>query len=283
MTWTRSRVALGAVAAVLLLTAGIGLGRAGAGAGATSSDDGLRGEVVVLAAASLAAPYEQLAAELEAAHPGLRVTLSVGPSSTLAAQVVQGAPADVLATASEPTMATALAGLRDADVPGARDARPVVVATNTMALAVAPGAGVDALGDLERPGVRLAVCRAEVPCGVGAAAVLDAAGLAVEPVTYENDVAAVLTKVVLGEADAGLVYASDVRPDAARVRAGSVVGVALSDTGGTDGTDGTAWTTRYPVLAVPDAPHPRAAAAFVALVTSERGAEVLREHGFGPP
>ncbi|WP_307844997.1 molybdate ABC transporter substrate-binding protein [Actinotalea solisilvae] len=276
---TRSRVALGAAAAVLLLTAGIGLGRAAGGPEAPSPADGaLRGEVVVLAAASLAGPYEQLAAELEAAHPGLRVTLSVGPSSALAAQVVAGAPADVLATASEETMATAVAGLRDADVPGARDARPVVVATNTLALAVTPdaaAAGLAGLADLDRAGVRLAVCRPEVPCGAGAAAVLGGGSVATAPVTYENDVAAVLTKVVLGEVDAGLVYTSDVRPDAPRVRDGSVVGVVLDE-------PGAAWTTRYPVLAVPDAPHPEAAAAFVALVTSERGAQVLRDHGFGP-
>ncbi len=254
--------------------------------------DALTGEVVVLAAASLAEPLEVLAADLEALHPGLDVTVSVGPSSALAAQVAAGAPADVLATASPETMATAVAAL---DGSGG-DVEPVVVATNGMALAVpgpaAPGGAgdVDALADLdglsgaEDPAsprgavatgrdVRYAVCQEQVPCGAGAAAVLAEAGVVAAPATFEHDVGGVLTKVASGEVDAGLVYASDVHPGATLVREGRVVGVPLDS----------AWTTSYPVLALPDAPHPAAARAVVALLASERGAAALRDAGFGPP
>ncbi|WP_255491600.1 molybdate ABC transporter substrate-binding protein [Actinotalea sp. JY-7876] len=302
-----------AATTVLLVGGGVWLAEGGTASAGTDAadaapratpggaDDDAAGEVVVLAAASLAEPYETLAAELERRHPGLTVTISTGPSTALAAQVAAGAPADVLATASVETMAAATGALDEA---GTGTPEPVVVATNTMALAVpgpsAPGNGdapddddaVRSLADLAH--ARYAVCRPEVPCGEGADAVLAAAGVARAPVTYENDVGGVLTKVAMGEVDAGLVYASDVHPSAPLVRAGRVVGVPLDGATGDRGAagepgtaltgDGAApWTTSYPVLVLPDAPHPAGARAFVDLLTSDVGRAVLRDAGFGPP
>lgn len=248
-------------------------------AGAPSPDGaGVTGEVVVLAAASLAEPLRTVASELERQHPGLTVTVSAGPSSALAAQVAEGAPADVLAAASPDTMAVAV----DALTAAGHDVEPVVVASNTMALAVpgpaAPGGAGDvaSLADLA-VGVRYAVCEPQVPCGEGATAVL--ADVDAAPVTLERDVGAVLTKVAFGEVDAGLVYASDVHPGAPLVREGRVVGVPLDPPAAGDPP----WTTSYPVLALPEAPNPAGARAVVAFLTSEQGRAVLRDAGFGPP
>lgn len=272
--------AAGAAVAVAAVVVGgvIASARADGPAAAGARPGEPTGEVVVLAAASLAEPFERLAAELEADHPGLTVTLSVGPSSALAAQVAAGAPVDVLATASPATMATATRALTSP--PGA-EVQPVVVATNTLALAVpgpaAPGGPGDVSGLADLDGdVRYAVCQEQVPCGAGAAVVLAAAGVEHPPVTFEDDVGGVLTKVAFGEVDAGVVYASDVHPGAALVREGRVVGVGLGPAAG-------AWTTSYPVLALPDAPNPAGARAVLDLLTSERGAALLRDAGFGPP
>ncbi|MBX9247187.1 molybdate ABC transporter substrate-binding protein [Actinotalea ferrariae] len=265
----------------MLVAGGVWLAGSGAAEPADAPSAGgaaATGEVVVLAAASLAEPLRTVASELERQHPGLTVTVSAGPSSALAAQVAEGAPADVLAAASPDTMAVAV----DALTAAGHDVDPVVVATNTMALAVpgpaAPGGAGDVVSLADLAGdVRYAVCEPQVPCGEGAAAVLSDVDAA--PVTYERDVGAVLAKVAFGEVDAGLVYASDVHPGAPLVREGRVVGVPLDEPDPGDAP----WTTSYPVLALPDAPNPAGARAVVAFLVSQQGRAVLRDAGFGPP
>lgn len=157
--------------------------------------------LTVLAAASLTGPFQQLAVEFEERHD-VRVTLSFDSSATLAQQTVEGAPADVLATADEATMDDAVAG-------GATAAAPTRFALNELVLAVPAGnpADVEALGDLG--GSAWVRCVDTAPCGRLAGRVLAGAGVAAEPVSLETDVRAVLTKVVTGEAEAGLVYATD--------------------------------------------------------------------------
>lgn len=260
-TPSRPVLRLVGVAAVVatLVGGGLALADGGPAAGTTTSDGAV---VTVLAAASLGEAFEELAASFEAEHPGVDVALSAGPSSTLAAQVAAGAPADVLATADERTMATALADVADAE--------PRVLARNVPALAVAASSDVDALTDLAD--VPFALCRPEVPCGAVAERLLADAGVDAEPVTYESDVTAVLTKVAWGEVDAGLVWASEVRPGAAVVRDGRVRAVALPA--------GLAEPVDLAVVALPAGPEPDLAAAFVEHALSDVGRRVLADAGF---
>lgn len=222
------------------------------------------GTVTVLAAASLRTTFTQLARAFERDHPGTTVRLSFGPSSGLAQQVVQGAPADVLASASAATMATVTRAGAAAD--------PVTFAVNRMQVAVPPSnpAGITGLADLVRPGVTVALCQPQVPCGAVARTVLRQAALDVTPVTEEVDVGSVLTKVQLGEVDAGVVYVTDVRTAGARVR-----GVVIPD-------DVNA-STSYPIATLAAAPNPVTARAFVAAVLAPAGQRVLAAAGFASP
>ena len=263
-------------AGALALTACGGAGSA-AGPGPVTGEEGatdvradaLTGELTIFAAASLQGAFDELAAIFAERHPGVMVAPIVyDGSSTLATQLVEGAGADVVATADERTMATVVtAGL----VAG----EPAIVATNTLRIAVAPDNphGVTGLADvaaLLAAGGRVAVCAPEVPCGTATAAVLGAAGLSLTGASEEQNVSAVLTKVVAGEADAGLVYATDVARVAGGVRGVEFPEAALA-------------VNSYPVAVLADAPAPDPAHAFVELVLSEEGAAVFAAHGFGAP
>jgi molybdate transport system substrate-binding protein len=225
-----------------------------------------RGETVtILAAASLTEAFGELGRRLEQSRPGLSVRFSFGPSSTLATQVAEGAPADVLATADERTMGVAVAA-------GAVAGGPIVFAKNTLVIAVPSGnpAAVVSPRDLARPSVKVALCAPAVPCGAAAVRALEAAGVEVVPVTLERDVKAVLAKVMLGEVDAGLVYATDARAAGERVVTIPFPEAALA-------------RNPYLIAIVKDAPHPGAARAFVELVVSGAGRAVLAEAGFDAP
>lgn len=231
-----------------------------------TAPDGAGDETVtILAAASLSEAFGELGGRLERARPGLTVRFSFAASSTLAAQVTEGAPADVLATADERTMGIAAQA-------GALAGKPVVFARNTLVIAVPTGnpAGVASSADLARPGVKVALCAPPVPCGAAAARALDAAGLEVTPVTWERDVKAVLAKVMLGEVDAGLVYSTDARAAGERVVTIPFPEAALA-------------RNPYLIAIVKGAPHPGAARAFVELVVSDTGRAVLAEAGFDAP
>ncbi|PPH44497.1 molybdate ABC transporter substrate-binding protein [Rathayibacter sp. AY1C9] len=253
-------------AAALLLLAGCSAPSTPAGdtatGGATSS---VGGSITVFAAASLKGAFTELATGFEAAEPGAQVELSFAGSSDLATQIVNGAPADVFASADERTMSTvAEAGFVDGD--------PVDIATNTLEIAVPPGnpAQVASLADLARPGTATVVCAPQVPCGAAAVAVEQAAGVDISPVSEESSVTDVLGKVSSGEADAGLVYATDVRG-----AAGSVTGIPFDEASEAVNT--------YPIAALTGAGDPATAAAFVAYVASDAGRAVLAAAGFGAP
>jgi molybdate transport system substrate-binding protein len=261
-----------------LLATLVALALSACGAG-RPSPDGASGSptagITVFAAASLTGSFRELGRRFEAAHPGSRVTFSFGPSSGLATQIVAGAPADVFAAASERTMAQVVAaGLASS---------PEVFATTWLQLAVPPAnpRRIDELDDLDDPGVKLVLCQEQVPCGAAADATLAKAGLTVVPVSREADVKAVLTKVSLGEADAGLVYVTDVR-----AAGGDVLGVPVPADRNT--------ATTYPIAALTrsdaDAAQQDAsqqgtaqqatAQAFVEFVLSDAGAAVLAGAGF---
>jgi len=234
------------------------------GDAAPSGDGAPERTVTVFAAASLTDAFADVAAAFEDEHPGVTVELSFAGSSALREQVLDGAPADVVATADEAVMAD----LVDEGAVG----EPVAFATNRLQLAVPAGnpAGVGGLDDLGRGDLVIGLCAAGVPCGDLARRVLDGAGVEPAPDTEEPNVRALLAKVEAGELDAGLVYATDVRAAGDAVEA---VDVPVGEEG----------TTRYPIAAVADAPHPRAADAFVAFVTTPAARDVLADHGFGPP
>lgn len=166
--------------------------------------------VTVLAASSLTDAFAAIETAYEAEHPGVDVVVSSGGSSSLAAQIEQGVPADVFASADLVTMDRVL----DAVDPAGP---PVVFALNRLVIAVAPGnpADITGLDDLARPGLVVVLAAPEVPAGNYAARLLADAGVAVTPASLEQNVRAVASKVALGEADAGIVYATDVaaQPD----------------------------------------------------------------------
>ena len=231
------------------------------------------GALTVFAAASLTDVFTELGDRLSADNPDVEVRFNFAGSSALAAQVDQGAPADVFASADEAQMA------RVVDAGLARS--PELFAANRLMLAFplddpagigrqGDAAGVPALADLVDRDITLAVCAPEVPCGVAAAEVLDRAGLGDVPDTYEEDVRAVLTKVLLGEVDAGLVYRTDVLTVPSQVGARAF-------------REAEAARNRYPVAVLGDAPNPVAAQAFVDLVLSAEGQDVLEQAGFFPP
>lgn len=232
--------------------------------GSNSAGSDLSGTVTVLAAASLTGSFTQLGKQFEAAHPGVTVRFSFGPSSGLAESIVQGAPADVFASASAKNM--------DQVVAGGAAASPTTFATNVMEIAVPPSnpGKVRALADLANKGVKVALCQAQVPCGVTAAQVLSKAKLTVKPVTLEADVKATLTKVQLGSVDAGVVYVTDVRAAGSKVK-GIAIPAAVNA------------STSYPVAALTKAPNAAGAAAFVAYVLSADGVAALTAAGFGKP
>jgi molybdate transport system substrate-binding protein len=222
------------------------------------------GTVTVLAAASLTETFTALGREFEAAHPGTTVTFSFGSSATLAAQAVQGAPADVFAAASTATMATVT------DAGAAAD--PVDLATNTLEIAVPTGnpGRVRGLADLADPDLRIALCAPQAPCGAAAVEVLRAAGVTAAPDTLESDVRAVLQKVRSDEVDAGLVYTTDVR-----AAAGEVEGIPVPEAAQAP--------NRYPVAVLQASRNPATARTFVRYLLSAAGRQVLADAGFGPP
>jgi molybdate transport system substrate-binding protein len=174
--------------------------------GGCAGGDSGDAEVTVLAAASLQKTFTQLGQQFEAANPGTEVVLSFGGSSDLAAQLQQGAPGDLFASADTVNMDKVRA---DGLIAG----EPTVFATNSMEIAVPAGnpAGVDSFASLADPGINVVVCAAQVPCGAATVSIERKTGVSVSPVSEESSVADVLGKVISGEADAGVVYTTDVK------------------------------------------------------------------------
>jgi molybdate transport system substrate-binding protein len=253
----------------LLITATLALAACGStGSSGTSSSPSasgsVTGSITVFAAASLKESFTTIGTQFEAAHPGAKVTFNFGASSTLATQITQEAPADVFAAASTTTMDTVVQAGAAAD--------PKTFAVNTMEVATPPTStvAITSLADLAKPGVKVVVCQKEVPCGVAAAAVLATNKVSVSPVSEEADVKAVLTKVELGEADAGIVYVTDVK-----AAGDKVVGVEIP-------TDQNV-TTKYPIAVISASTQAATARAFVAYVLSPAGQSVLSAAGFAAP
>lgn len=232
-----------------------------AGCGAASQESGT---VTVFAASSLTDVFGEIAEGFEAANPGTTVELNVAASSALAAQINEGAPADVFAAASPATMKT----VSDA---GNVDGEPVVFVRNQLVIAVEKGnpRGITGLADLTAPGVSVALCAEQVPCGAAAKTAIASADLTIIPVSYEENVRAALSKVSLGEVDAALVY----RTDAAAADPVDAVEFPESANAMND----------YPIAVLNGAPNAAGARAFVAYVRSAAGAAILSTYGFQRP
>ncbi|OAB87419.1 hypothetical protein AWH69_04850 [Janibacter melonis] len=238
----------------------------GLSACSSSSADGGSSELTVFAAASLQRPFEQIADDFEADHPGVTVRFSFAGSSDLAAQLVDGAPADVLATADERTMGTV-------EEAGLLAGSPQAFATNSMTVVVPKDnpARIRTLSDLQGD-VDLVLCAPQVPCGAAAERVEEASGLTFAPVSEEAKVTDVLGKVTSGEADAGIVYVTDAEGSA------NVGTVEIPDEDNT--------TTTCPVAALAGSEHRDLADELVAAIRTDAagdGEGHLEAAGFAAP
>ncbi len=222
-------------------------------------------DVSVFGAASLTAAFKAAGAAYEASHPGAKVALNFAGSPTLVQQIREGAPADVFASADEANMQKLVdAGL----VAGA----PQIFAQNLLQIVVGKGnpKHIAGLADLAKPGLIVVLCGETVPAGRYALAAFEKAGVTPPAGSRELDVKAVVTKVALGEADAGIVYVTDVRAAGATVE-----GVGLPTAQNV--------AARYPIAALRDAKHPESARAFIDFVLSEPGKKILGDFGFLSP
>lgn len=230
-----------------------------------SSSPKLSGTVTVFAAASLKESFTTLGKEFESAHPGTKVTFNFAGSDALAASITGGAPADVFAAASPKTMAI---------VTDKKDAAttPATFVRNQLEIATLPGNPdkVASLKDLTKSGLKVVLCDKTVPCGAAAQKALDASKLKLTPVSYEQDVKSALTKVELKEADAAVVYKTDVKAAGDKVE-------------GVEFPESAQAINNYPIALLKDAPNAEAAKAFIALVQSAEGQKVLTAAGFLQP
>lgn len=244
----------------VMVTLAMGLGLIGCSTSAASSER----TVQVFAAASLTKTFTELGAQFEAANPDTKVVFNFDGSSGLVDQLRGGARADVFASADENNMTKAVDAQLTTGV-------QTIFATNVLSLVVAPGnpEGITGLDDT-LDGQKLVVCAPEVPCGNATTQLATKLGVTLEPVSQESKVTDVLGKVTSGEADAGIVYATDARGAGDKAEA-----VAI------EGSDQV--VNNYPITVLAGAPQPELAAAFVQLVTSQAGKDVLGAAGFGTP
>ncbi|MFJ4029280.1 molybdate ABC transporter substrate-binding protein [Paenarthrobacter sp. NPDC089989] len=255
-------VAAGALAAGL---AGCGGNATPASSSTASESTKPSGTVTVFAAASLKSTFTKIASDFEAANPGTKVTLNFAGSSDLVTQITQGAPADVFASADTKNM-TKLSDAKQVDGSATN------FATNVLEIAVPPSnpANIAGFADLAKSGVKVVVCAPQVPCGSATETIEKATGTTLTPVSEESSVTDVLGKVTTQEADAGLVYVTDVKTAGDKVK-----GIPFPESDKAVNT--------YPIATVGASRNKDLAKAFIAAVTSGEGRKVLTDAGFGTP
>ena len=262
----RAALVLVALLATLGLLAGCGSDSKSSSTPATTGlTPTVSGTVNVFAAASLKEAFTEAAAAFEKANPGTKVVLDFGSSSSLAQSINEKAPADVFASADQANMQKVV----DA---GGISGSPQVFATNSLEIIVAPGnpKGITGVADLSKSGLIYVTAAPEVPVGKYAAQALQKAGVTVSPSSLEADVKAVVTKVTSGEADAGIVYATDVKAAGAKAQ-----GVVIP-------TDTNVVAT-YPLGVTTEAANREGAAAWAAFITGSEGQAILATYGLGAP
>jgi molybdate transport system substrate-binding protein len=218
--------------------------------------------ITVFAAASLEDVFTQIGERFDAEHEGVTVRFNFGGSADLVAQLQQGASADVLATADDATMKKS----SDDGLVAVLDK----LGTNTLEIATPPAnpAKVDSFDDLAGRDINVVVCAPEVPCGAAARRVEKATGVDITPVSEEQSVTDVLGKVISGEADAGLVYVTDVKAAGDKVH-----GVPFPESAKT--------VNNYPIAVLAHSTKQPAAQQFVDYVTGSKGQAILAAAGFG--
>jgi len=230
-----------------------------------ASEPEVTGDITVFAAASLTAAYIEIGDAFMTEYPDAKVTFNFASSSDLVTQINERAPADVFASADTANMTK----LTDA---GGSAGEPQVFATNSLQIIVEPGnpKGITGVADLANTDVLYVTCAPEVPIGKYAAQVLASAGVTATPVSLEDNVKGIVTKVTLGEADAGIVYTTDV--------------IAAGDQAeGVDIPADINVLATYPVVATKAAPNPSGAEAFVDFVLADQGQKILASYGFTAP
>lgn len=242
------------------------LALAAALAGCGSSDDTSGDQsIIVFAAASLKNSFTDIGERFKTDNPGTSVEFNFAGSADLVTQLAQGASADVFASADTNNMAKA----EQAELV---DGKPVAFASNTLTTVTAPGnpMQIASFADLNKPGVSVVVCAAEVPCGSATERIGAATKIELEPVSEESSVTDVLNKVTSGQADAGVVYVTDALAAGDKVAAVNVVEASVA-------------VNTYPIAVLRDAQNPDLAKKFVDLVTGEYGQKALSEAGFAKP
>ncbi|MGH8999253.1 MAG: molybdate ABC transporter substrate-binding protein [Acidimicrobiia bacterium] len=233
---------------------------------AAQSESDLSGEIIVLAAASLTEAFTEAGKAFEAEHPDTKVTFSFASSSSLALQANQGAPADLFASANEKNMK------KVTDTGNATG--PTTFVNNKLAIMVVEGNPKDitSLEDLARSDVKFVLCAPEVPCGTFGQQALDKAGVSAKPVSFEDDVKAVVTKVSLDEVDAGITYVTDVK--AAEAAGEPVEGVDVAAENNV--------LANYPIAMLEQSENTEVAMAFKDFILSPEGQQIMVTFGFIP-
>ena len=232
-------------------------------AGCASSDDTTT-SLRIAATSSLTEVFNDIGEQFMLANPDITIAFNFASSSDLALQISQGLPADVFASADVKNMAK----VTDA---GLLHGQPVTFATNSLEIVVEKGnpLHIDSLAQLATPDLLFVTCPIEVPIGAYTAEVLRNAGVTVTPASLEENVKGILTKVALGEADAGIVYRTDI------LAAGnSVTGVPINDNVNV--------TTKYLIGALRDSQNQDASQRFNIFLSSEQGQKIFSQFGFGP-
>jgi molybdate transport system substrate-binding protein len=235
-------------------------------------------ELTVSAASSLTEPFTQIGKQFEAINPGVRVVFNFAGSDKLAQQINEGAPVDIFASANKIQMANVIKGGRV--ISGTEQ----IFARNRL-IVIYPKmnrAGIKTLSDLARPGLKIVLANPSVPIGSYSLHFLDKASLLPEytssyspsvianVVSYEENVRAVLGKVALDEADAGIVYTTDITKESAK----NLETIEIPDSLNT--------IASYPVATIHDRPNVAVAQRFVAYLLSTEGQQILTQYGFIP-
>lgn len=223
------------------------------------------GEIMIFAASSLTESFDAMAKQFEKKYPDVSVKFDYDASSNLATQINQGAPADVFASADQDNLQKTIDS-------GAVTPPAVVFAKNRLEIAVEKGnpKKIKTLADLQKSGLVVVLCADQVPCGKYAAQSLAMAGVTINPSSKEENAKATLSKVSIGEADASIVYVTDVKASK-----GTTSGVKIADKQNVIAT--------YPMGVVKESQNATAAKAWVQYVTSKDGQKTLRKFGFLPP
>jgi molybdate transport system substrate-binding protein len=237
----------------------------GTTASGTTAVAKVSGTLVVFAATSLTDAFDKIGAQFQQANPGVTVKFNYNGSSSLATQITQGAPADVFASAS-PTNMTTVTDQKLAS------ATPEIFTRNQGEIMVDAGNPdhITSVANLANSALKVVTCAPQVPCGALASQIFKNAGVSVKPVSQEQNVGGVVTKVTLGEADAGIVYVTDVKANGSKT-----TGVAIPANQNQ--------ITSYPIAEIKGASNPTAAAAFISYVLGSAGQQVLKSFGFMPP